>query len=270
LRSIKNHLSLIIALTTLLAAFQSVAVFSQVTNDYEIALGDEYAIVVVAKKPLELSEISALAPQAVALEPIDSALILDEVKDALSDANLAYLKNAMPRFYSLRLSSYPSSEERENIERQLAKNDSIVRVETFAKTQDRLYRLLLLIKTMLLALAALMFVVAFLMIVRQMEVWRFEHSKRVNIMAIFGAPLLLRSAALFRLAIVDSFFSSLIVGGLFYYLSADSMLKNLLNEVGLGGIRYDLITSSLTLFGAALAISLSGVLFVILKAEETQ
>jgi cell division transport system permease protein len=121
---------------------------------------------------------------------------------------------------------------------------------------------------MLLALAALMFIVAFLMIVRQMEVWRFEHSKRIGIMAIFGAPLLLRSAALFRLAFADSFCSSLIAGGLFYYLSADSTIKNLLSEVGLGGIRYDPFLSSLTLFGAALAISLSGVLFVILKAEE--
>jgi cell division transport system permease protein len=254
----------------MLAAFQSFTTFSQVTNDYEIALGDEYAIVLAAKKPLELSDISIDAPKAVALEIIDSALILDEVKDALSDANLAYLKTSLPRFYSLRLSSYPSIAERENIERQLLKNDSIVRVETFAKTQDKIYRLLSLIKTMLAALAALMFVAAILLIVRQMEVWRFEHSKRINIMSIFGAPLLLRSAALIRLAIVDSFLSSLTVGGLFYLLSADSTVGKLLGEAGLSGVRYDPVFSSLTLFGVSLAIALGSVLFVILKAEETQ
>jgi cell division transport system permease protein len=254
----------------MLAAFQTFATFSQITTDYEIALGDEYAIVLASKKTLELSDIPRVSPQAVALEAIDSALILDEVKDALSETNLAYLKTSLPRFYSLRLSAYPSIAERENIEEQLLKNDSIVRVETFAKTQDKIYRLLLLIKTILAALAALMFIAAILLIVRQMEVWRFEHSKRINIMAIFGAPLLLRSASLFRLAIADSFLASLVVGGLFYLLSADSTVGRLLNEAGLSGVRYDPIVSSLTLFGAALAIALSGVLFVILKAEETQ
>jgi cell division transport system permease protein len=261
---------LIFALSTLLAAFQSFVVFSQITNDYEIALSDEYAIVLAAKKPLELSAIALLAPRAIALEPIDSSLILNEVKDTLSETNLAYLKNALPKFYSLRLSAYPSSEERETIERQLAKNDSIMRVETFAKTQDKLYKLLVLIKTILLALATLTFIVALLLIVRQMEVWRFEHSKRIGIMAIFGAPLWLRSAVLIRLAIVDSFFSSLIIGCLFYYLSADSTVKILLNEIGLGGIRYDPIFSSFALFGVSLAIALGSVLFVIFKAEEAQ
>jgi cell division transport system permease protein len=270
LRSIKNHLSLILALSTLLAALQSFATFTQVVNDYEIALGDEYSIVLVAKKPLELSEIARIAPRAVALEAIDSALVLDEVKDALGDDNLAYLKNAMPHFYSLRLSSYPSALEREDIERQLLKRDSIVRVESFAKTQDKLYRLLSLIKTILAALAALMLIVTSLLIVRQMQVWRFEHGKRMSIMAIFGAPLLLRSATLCRLAIADSFISTLIIGGLFYYFSADSTVKRILSEMGLGGVRFDPLVSLPTLFGAALAISLGSVLFVILKPEEAQ
>ncbi|MDR2033442.1 MAG: hypothetical protein LBP89_02285 [Helicobacteraceae bacterium] len=268
MRSVRNHLSLIFALSTLLAAFQSFVVFTQITNDYEIALGDEYAIVVVSKKPLELPAIASAAPKAVALERIDSALVLDEVKESLSDTSIAYLKSSMPRFYSLRLSSYPSSAERESIERELSKNDSILRVETFAKAQDKLYKLLVLIKTILLSLAALMFLVAVLLTARQMEVWRFEHSKRMNIMAIFGAPLWLRSAVLYRLAIADSFISALLVGGLFYYISVDSTIKEKLGEVGLGSARYDPFGSTLILLVIALAIALGSALFVIFKSEK--
>ena len=113
-----------------------------------------------------------------------------------------------------------------------------------------------------------MFLVAFLLIVRQMEVWRFEHSDRMSIMSIFGAPVWLRSAVLYRLAFVDSIISVLIVGGLFYYLSADSGLSKALVDIGLPNVGYDIIGATLKLFGLSLLISVGSVLYVIIKAED--
>ena len=46
-------------------------------------------------------------------------------------------------------------------------------------------------------------VVTIFLIAKEMRIWQFKHSERMNIMGLFGAPVWLRSAVLFRLAIVD-------------------------------------------------------------------
>ncbi|MGE4295518.1 MAG: hypothetical protein AB7E49_07450 [Campylobacterales bacterium] len=268
MNTFKNHLSLIFALVTLLASFQFFVSFSSMVETYEKTLGSDYSVIVISKKPLQLQVLQRAIPYAVSLEPIDPAFIVDEVKGALSETNLAYLKTALPLFYRLKLDRFPSIDDRQNIEKRIGAIDSVLRVETFAKTQNKIYKLLLLNKTIILVFAALMFVVAVLLIVRQMEVWRYEHSDRMSIMSIFGAPVWLRSAVLYRLAFVDSLISVAIVGGLFYYLSADSGLSKALVEIGLPSVGYNMIIDTLKLFALSLFISVSSVMYVIIKAEE--
>lgn len=268
MNTFKNHLSLIFALVTLLASFQFFVSFSKMVETYERTLGSDYSVIVISKKPLQLQTLQRAIPYATSLEPIDPAFVIDEVKASLSESNVAYLKTALPLFYRLKLDRFPSIEDRQNIEKRLSAIDSVMRVETFAKTQNKIYKLLLLNKTIILVFAALMFIVAFLLIVRQMEVWRFEHSDRMNIMSIFGAPIWLRSAVLYRLAFIDSLISVGIVGGLFYYLSADSALSKALIEIGLPSVGYDTIFATLKLLGLSLLISLGSVLYVIIKAED--
>ncbi|GHV06896.1 cell division protein FtsX [Campylobacterota bacterium] len=268
MNSLKNHLSLIIALTTLLMSLQAFLSITAMIKKYEVSLSDDYAIVILAKDRLGFDGIKRFIPYADSLESIDTAVVFNEVKETLSESNLAYLKNAMPFFYRLKLNRYPSIDDRVLIEKELSKIDSVVRVETFAKTENKIYKLLLLNKTILMVFAVLMFFVGILLIVRQMEVWRFEHSRRITIMAIFGAPLWLRSAVLFRLSFIDSMISVLIVGGLFYYVSADSTFASLLTDIGLSEVQYDPIFSTLLLLGLSLFVSLSSALYVIFNAEE--
>ena len=252
----------------MLISFESFLTFSTMVSDYENMLGGDYAIIVLSKEKLTIDNVQKAVPSAASIDLIDTADVVNEVKGALSENNLAFLKNNLPHFYRLKLSHYPSMEERDLVERQLMKINTVSRVETFAKSENKTYKLLLLSKTIILVFAVLMFVVTMLLIVRQMEVWRFEHSRRINIMAIFGAPFFLKSAVLFRLAFLDSLASSLITGGLFYYLSADSTLSGLLVEIGLPQVRFDPLFSTLTLFGLSLFVSLTSVFYVIFDSEE--
>ncbi|MDR3347663.1 MAG: hypothetical protein LBN32_03520 [Helicobacteraceae bacterium] len=268
MKSIKNHFSLIFALTALLMNFQTYMVITGIITKYETNLSDDYAIVILSKERLNIENIKRVIPYSRSLDQIDTAQVIEEVKETLSENNLAYLKTAMPHFYRLKLNHYPSIDERSQIAKELSDVNSIIRVETFAKTENKVYKLLLLNKAMILVFAVLMFIVALLMIVRQMEVWRHEHTRRISIMTIFGAPMWHKSAVLFRLAIIDSIISAALVGGLFYYISVDSGIKLGLIEVGLSEIEYNPFISVPILFGLALTISIASTLYVIFNAEE--
>ena len=269
MNTFKNHLSLIFALVTLLASFQFFVSFADIVDRYEASLSSEYAIIAISKEPLELEAVLERVPYASTLEPIDPGFVIEEVRDSVSSDNLSYLRTALPHFYRIQLGRFPSIDDRLHIEQSLGEMESVIRIETFAKTQNKVYRLLLLNRGIFFTFAALMFLVAFLLIVRQMEVWRFEHSERMRIMTIFGAPLWMRSAVLYRLALVDSIVSSALVGGLFYYLSADSYLVKTLGEIGLPTLSFDPLSDSVRLLGLALFISVGSVMYVIIKADKT-
>jgi cell division transport system permease protein len=269
MNTFKNHLSLIFALVTLLASFQFFSSFADMVDRYEASLSSEYAIIAISKEPLELEAVLERIPYASTLEPIDPGFVIEEVRESVSPDNLSYLKTALPHFYRIRLNHFPSIEDRIHIEQTLSNLESVIRVETFAKTQNKVYRLLLLNRGIFFTFAALMFLVAFLLIVRQMEVWRYEHSERMRIMTIFGAPLWMRSAVLYRLAFIDSLVSSVLVGGLFYYLSADSYLVKALSEIGLPTVLFDPVADGGRLLVLSLFISVSSVAYVIIKADKT-
>lgn len=269
MNSFKNHLSLIFALVALIASLQFFMSFSVMVQNYEESIGNDYAIVIVSKKPIELQSLIKIVPSASTLELIDPEFIVNEVRSAISEKSVQDLKANLPIFYKLKLNKYPSIQDRENIEKSVSNLDGVIKIESFAKTQNKIYKLLLLSKTIILVFAGLMFVIAFLLIVRQMEVWRYEHSDRINIMSIFGAPLWIRSAVLYRLAIIDSFISTAIVVGLFYYISADLLVNNSLREIGIPSVEFAVVKNGLILLGVALVISLGSVTYVIKKAQET-
>ena len=63
-----------------------------------------------------------------------------------------------------------------------------------------------------------MAVVSLFLIIKQMEIWRYAHKERMQVMEIFGAPLMLRSGVLFRMAFVDAIFSTILVSAIFFYV----------------------------------------------------
>ncbi len=64
----------------------------------------------------------------------------------------------------------------------------------------------------------IIFIISILLIIKQMEVWQLAHKERMQIMEIFGAPLILRSGILFGIAIIDSIIATILNLLLFLFL----------------------------------------------------
>lgn len=63
-----------------------------------------------------------------------------------------------------------------------------------------------------------MAVVSLFLIIKQMEIWKYAHKQRMQVMEIFGAPLMLRSGVLFKVAIVDAILATIFTSLFFLYL----------------------------------------------------
>lgn len=61
-------------------------------------------------------------------------------------------------------------------------------------------------------------VVSLLLIIKQMEIWKFTHIQRMQVMEIFGAPLMLRSGVLFKVALIDALIATVITSIFFLYM----------------------------------------------------
>ena len=132
----------------------------------------------------------------------------------------------------------------------------MLRIETFAHQHDTVYRLLLLFKGVVVILAAVLFLVTSLLIIKEMRLWQFQHRERMNIMALFGAPVWLRSAVLFRLAIVDAIIASMLASAAFavavYYGWAERIPELIQVDVTLFAPLHDIPL----LFGVSVSLSI--------------
>jgi len=63
-----------------------------------------------------------------------------------------------------------------------------------------------------------MVLVSLFLIIKQMEIWKYAHKERMQVMEIFGAPLMLRSGVLFRVSFVDAIFATILVSAVFFYI----------------------------------------------------
>jgi cell division transport system permease protein len=193
---------------------------------------------------------------------------LNDIKNSISSTNLALLKVSLPKFYRIKLTHYPSSNELKEIEKNIKKNPAVIKIESFKHIQNNQYRLLLFNKTLLTVFAVFIFVIAILLVIRQMEIWHYQHIDRMSIMSIFGANSWIRSAVLYRLAIIDSIVSTIIVSAVFFYIYSNGSLNSFLLDIGLEEVQFDLIGDSAVLFLLSFCISLLSVIFVIVKSEK--
>lgn len=121
------------------------------------------------------------------------------------------LKLTLPKFYRLYLSRFPTPQEISKLQKRLEKHSSIERVEGYAQTHDTVYKLMLLFKDVVQIFSIAIAAVTSLLILKEMRLWQFQHADRMSIMALFGAPVWLRSAVLFRLAIVDAIIATIVL-----------------------------------------------------------
>jgi cell division transport system permease protein len=104
--------------------------------------------------------------------------------------------------------------------------------------------------------AVAIFTVTTLLILREMRLWQLQHHERMNIMALFGAPVWLRSAVLFRLAIVDALIATVLVFGAFMAAEHYGISKEALQMIGIQIPLFNPTHDMPILFGVAISLSI--------------
>ncbi len=268
MKSLKNHLSLIIALATILFTLQTFTIVERSVSSYETRLKNDYSLIIVANTALDAKEIAGIDSVIAASEPISPDRILSEFKEELHGTNFELLKTTLPKFYRVTLKHFPTPDELKALSGRLLKHPTITRVEDFAENHDLVYKLLFLFKKVITLFAVSIFAVTALLIVKELRIWQFQHSERMNIMALFGAPVWLRSAVLYRLAIVDAFVAALLVNGTFFAVVQNGWVDAQLNAIGISADIYQINPDGLILSALALGISVLLATLIVMGHKE--
>ena len=218
MKFIKNHLMFILPLMAILLGIEFFLVFDRMTNTYEKSLKEGYSMLVVAKKPLKLTDFKALNSHIDSAESIKREDIVSEVAKGISKSTTKEILDTLPYFYNVSLNSYMHTSSLDKIKSDLEADRNIKKVETFGSSYSSEYRLFAFIKFTLKLFVAFMGIVSFFLIIKQMEIWKYAHKERMQVMEIFGAPLMLRSGVLFKVAILDAFVSTLLISMFFIYI----------------------------------------------------
>jgi cell division transport system permease protein len=261
MNSLKSHISLILALISILISVFLYITFSQILQKYQKNIVNNYSIAVVSDKPIDKLNIKEVEK----IEPINIDDYIKKLKHNFQNIDFSNIK--FPYFYSIKLKTLPSPNRLKQIENYLYKLPFIKRVLTYRSSQTKIYNLLFLLKIISNAFMIIVGILGFLLIIKQLEVWKFEHSERMYIMELFGAPFWFRGAALFKIAFIDSFISFLITISMIYYLSHSAIFNEIIKDLS---IDYSLNYSdiSLKLFVISLFISIFSSIIVVIGRKK--
>ncbi|MGX3011998.1 cell division protein FtsX [Helicobacter sp. 23-1044] len=269
MRIFRQYLSLLIPLIALLIGIESIILASRALNYYEHLVGKNYAIVIVSNKELKLSDIKSRINEAHSLFALESQSILEDITKNFKDKTKENLQNSLPFFYSLKLSTFPNQSKITQIESALKNINGIYRVESFSKTHNQTYRLLVLLKGSAFVLSVIIMLLSLLLMIKQVEVWRFEHSERMEIMTYFGASAKMKNAPLYKLALISSLLAtSAVIAGIIF-ASKNAKISAIMAMLGIDIFSaQNLAVDSSILAFSAYTISMIAVFVVILFQKE--
>jgi len=256
MKSVKNHLSLIIALLSILASIQIFTVADRAIDAYKNNLASNYSVIVVSQRTLKKHDILNLNNLILDSDELTPDSVIKRLNTGMSKENIELLKITLPKFYKLHLKYYPNPQEIKNLTRDLLNNSSIYKVEDFSNTHDTTYKLLVLFKNIVSVFSVMIFVVTILLIFKELKIWQFNHTERMSIMGLFGAPVWLRSAVLFRLAIVDALISSALAFMIFTYFSSSKFVLDEFKNIGIEVVVFDSMNDFLILLGVSISVSI--------------
>jgi len=256
MKSFKNHFSLIIALFSILVSIQIFQIVERSIEAYKENLANNYTVIAVSQKNLDNETILGINPLIKNIDELSPDNVIKRLSAGMNNKNVELLKLSLPKFYKIGLSTYPSTAELRKLRKDLLRNKYITKIEDFSSNHDTTYKLLLLFKGVVSVFAIVVMIVTVLLIFKELKIWQYKHHDRMTIMAFFGAASWLRSAVLFRLAIVDAFTSTVLVLGTFVYLSSSELILKQFEYIGIEVQIFDIVNDSLLLLATALCISM--------------
>ncbi len=220
MKSIKEHFMFMLPLMAMLIGIEFILIFNRVTSSYEEKLKNDYAILVVSKRQLDTPFLRSINDNIDSVEPMDRESIAKEVTSGMQDSAMVAIMKDLPYFFRIHLTSYLPLDELKKIKSQLSSVDGIQNVEIFGESYRTKHMMFRLVKIILNIFIVMLFVVSLLLVVKQMEVWQLAHKGRMAIMEIFGAPMMLRSGILFKIAFIDAVIATLLNIILFIYIKS--------------------------------------------------
>ena len=224
----------ILPLIAILLGVEFYLVFDRTTDSYEKRLQEGYTMLVVTHNPMELSEMQVLNSHVGSITQIEREKVVSEVVKGVSDTSSKEILSSLPYFYNVGLDAYVHISDLKRIKQDLEAGANVKKVETFGTSYESSYKLFSFIKFLLKLFIFFMTAVSLFLIIKQMEIWKYAHRDRMQIMEIFGAPLMLRSGVLFKVAILDAFIATALTSAVFLYIKfkwaavsgIDIMMKN--------------------------------------------
>ena len=265
---LREHLSLIVALFTILFTLQVYFIIDRTIDIYEQTLRDNYSMVLVSEEDLKTDLVKSQFKLVEKFDPVDPQKVIERLKDELNKEDLGVLRENLPKFYRVFLNIYPTPDELKILKIQLEKIDGVVRVETYSKTHDQIFKLLILFKEISNVFLLAIFLVSALLVIKEMRIWQFEHVERMNIMALFGAPLWMRSAVLFKVAVIDAFISSVLVVVSFIILDLNGWLHELFSMISIDVDIFEFFEDTVNLLSISILISLVLAIVTILQNKD--
>ncbi len=269
MKSLKNHLSFIIPLFILLFSIQFASMLDRGIKDYEAQLVGEYTIVAVSTKPLEQKTVQQSIPSLKSLTEIKKDKYIAKLKDDISKADLVYLKANLPKFYTIKLTSLPDSDALKEIANKLKSIEGITKVETFKKTFNKFHQFLNMSKMASVFFTIFIFIISFMLIIKQMEIWTLEHHRRMYIMGLFGAPFWMKSASLYKSVVIDALIATILVAIVFLLLPNFANFTSIKSDLGIDLNNFSFFSDLFKLMAIALIISIISVTTIILKQKNT-
>jgi len=268
MKSVKNHFSLVIALLSILFSMQIFIVVDRSIDAYKKNLANQYSVIAVSQKSISKEDLLSFDTLISDVEELKPDGVIKRLNKSMDVKNIELLKVTLPKFYKLHLSRFPTPIEVKKLTKSLLANNGITKVEDFSRNHDTTYKMLLLFKSVISIFAITIMVVTTLLIFKELRIWQYQHSDRMSIMGLFGAPVWLRSAVLFRLAITDAIIATFIVFLLFTYLSQDAYILSKFLDIGVKIVIFDQINDSLVLLSTAILLSVFLASMIVLGHKE--
>jgi len=218
MRYIKDHIMFIFPLLAILMGVQTFVVFDRLTQNYEDGLKADYKILVSTKKDMDLDKFQSIDRHISKIDVIKKKNIVEDMAKSLDGVNSEDIIKSLPNFYTVSLDSFLDGDAILEIKSKLLNNKDINKVETFGKSHNSNYNLFIFIKVVLWTFVLFISFTSLLLIIKQMEIWQYQHKERMNIMEIFGASLMMRSGILFKRAILDALIATVLASGIFMML----------------------------------------------------
>jgi cell division transport system permease protein len=265
MKSLKNHLSFIIPLFILLFSIQFSSMLDRGVKNYEAKLAGEYTIITISTLPLDFKKLKESIPSIKTLTEIPKDKYIEKLKEDISKADLVFLKANLPKFYSIKLATLPDSNQLNSIAAKLKSVKGVKKVETFKKTFNKFHQFLKLSKSASFIFTVFIFIISFLLIIKQMEIWTLQHSERMYIMGLFGAPYWMKSASLYKSVIIDALIASVLVGLAFLAIPSFADFNRVYQDLGIDLRNFHFMSDTLKLIGISLLISIVSVTTIIIK-----